>query len=119
MTQRRASKQPVDKGGWSVFHSTCAGSDIVNPAIHQYIQSNGAKAWFGWPDDPKLEALRADWLAAPAPEQKPLADKIQAEALDSLPYIPLGFYWQPSAWRKTVTGMFNCPVTAFWNLGKA
>jgi peptide/nickel transport system substrate-binding protein len=31
----------------------------------------------------------------------------------------LGFYWQPSAWRRNVTGVFRAPVTAFWNIGKS
>ena len=28
---RRASKEPVDKGGWNIFHTWHAGVDCVNP----------------------------------------------------------------------------------------
>jgi peptide/nickel transport system substrate-binding protein len=120
VTQRRASQEPVERGGWSVFHSTWSGADVVNPAIHQNLRANGNGAWFGWPTDPVIETMRNDWIdAASESARKSLADKIQVEAMQSVPFIPLGYYWQPSAWRKNVTGVFPCQVTAFWNIGKA
>ena len=30
---RRAVKEPVDKGGWSIFHTWLVGPDMVNPAV--------------------------------------------------------------------------------------
>ena len=120
VTQRRASTEPVERGGWSVFHSTWSGADVVNPAIHQNLRANGRGAWFGWPTDPQIEAMRLEWLdATDEPARKRLADAIQVRAMDSVPFIPLGYYWQPSAWRRSVTGIFPCQVTAFWNLGLA
>jgi peptide/nickel transport system substrate-binding protein len=120
VTQRRASQEPVEKGGWSVFHSTWSGADVVNPAIHQNLRANGQGAWFGWPTDPIIETLRNDWIdAASEAERKSLADKIQVEAMQSVPFIPLGYYWQPSAWRSNLTGVFPCQITAFWNIGKS
>ncbi len=117
--QRRASKEPVEKGGWSVFHSTWSGADIQNPAISQQTRTNKDGAWFGWPEDEEIEAMRARWLEAPDPAtQKQIADAIQVRAFETVPFIPLGYYWQPSAWRKTVTGTFPCQVTSFWNIGK-
>ena len=120
VTQRRASMEPVEKGGWSVFHSTWSGADVVNPAIHQNLRANGRGAWFGWPTDPAIETMRNDWIdAADEPTRKRLADAIQVRAMESVPFVPLGFYWQPSAWRKNVTGVLPCQVTAFWNIGKS
>jgi peptide/nickel transport system substrate-binding protein len=52
-------------------------------------------------------------------EAKRIAEALNRRAMEVLPYIPLGFYWQPSAWRRNVTGVFRAPVTAFWNMGKA
>ena len=118
--QRRASQEPVERGGWSVFHSTWSGADIVNPGIHQNLRTNGTGAWFGWPTDPLIESMRNDWIdAADDASRHRLADAIQVRAMEVVPFIPLGFYWQPSAWRKTVTGVFPCQVTAFWNIGKS
>jgi peptide/nickel transport system substrate-binding protein len=118
VTTRRANQGPIDKGGWSVFHSTWSGTDVQNPAIHQNLRANGTGAWFGWPSDPEIETLRNAWLEAAPAEQKPLADRIQARAFETVPFVPLGYYWQPSAWNKSVTGTFACPITSFWNIGK-
>jgi peptide/nickel transport system substrate-binding protein len=120
VTQRRASKEPVDKGGWSVFHSTWSGADVQNPAISQQTRTNRDGAWFGWPEDAQIEALRNEWLAAPdLTAQKRIADAIQVRSFETVPFIPLGYYWQPSAWRKNVTGTFPCQITSFWNIGKS
>ncbi len=120
VTQRRASKEPVEKGGWSVFHSTWSGADVQNPAISQQTRTNKDGAWFGWPEDEEIEAMRARWLETPdLAAQKQIADAIQVRAFETVPFIPLGYYWQPSAWQKTVTGTFPCQVTSFWNLGKS
>ena len=117
--QRRASQEPVDRGGWSVFHSTWSGADVVNPAIHMNLRANGPGAWFGWPSDPVIETMRNDWIdAAAEDDRKRLADAIQVQAMQSVPFIPLGYYWQPSAWRRTVTGVLPCQVLAFWNISK-
>jgi peptide/nickel transport system substrate-binding protein len=35
-----------------------------------------------------------------------------------LPYIPLGAVEGQVAYRKDVTGVFPCPVFAYWNIGK-
>ncbi len=119
VVQRRASQEPVEKGGWSVFHSTWSGADVVNPAIHQNLRANGRSAWFGWPTDPEIERMRNAWIdASDEPERKRLADALQVRAMETIPFIPLGYYWQPSAWRRNVTGVFPCQITAFWNLGK-
>jgi peptide/nickel transport system substrate-binding protein len=117
--QRRASQEPVERGGWSVFHSTWSGADVVNPAIHMNLRANGTGAWFGWPSDPVIEAMRSDWIdAATEAERKRLADAIQVQAFQTVPFVPLGFYWQPSAWRRSLAGVFPCPVTVYWNISK-
>lgn len=121
MAQRRVSKEPVDKGGWSLFATGWTGTDILNPAVNQMLRAGGtAKGWFGWPDDPALDALRDQWANASDPAaQAKIAIDIQVEAFKSLPYIPLGGVVTRVAYRKNVTGVFPCPVFAYWNMGKA
>jgi peptide/nickel transport system substrate-binding protein len=120
LVQRRASKESIEKGGWSVFHSTWSASDVQNPAVHQQLRANGAGAWFGWPDDPKIEQMRDAWLdTTDGSSRKKLAAELQVRAFQTVPFIPLGYYWQPSAWRKNVTGTFPCQVTSFWKIGKS
>ena len=48
-----------------------------------------------------------------------VGEALNRRAMEVLPYIPLGFYWQPSVWRRNVTGVFRAPATVFWNMGKA
>jgi peptide/nickel transport system substrate-binding protein len=120
LVQRRTSREPVERGGWSIFHTTAAGDAINMPPVHLFLRANGANAWFGWPDDPEIERLRAAWLDAEDDAQsKSIARALNAQAMRSLPYVPLGFYWQPSAWNRRVSGAFKSPVTVFWNMGKS
>src|SRR5271166_745698 len=114
--QRRASKAPPDKGGWSVFTTTFNGLDMSNPASNPALRGNGANAWFGWPTAPALEALRDQWLAATDPaEQKRIAARIQAQAFVDVPFLPLGQFFQPTTQRKTLEGgLTGMPL--FWNI---
>ena len=61
---RRAVKEPIDKGGWNIFHTWLVGPDMVNPAVNFPIRGTGEKAWFGWPTDAKMEELREAWFNA-------------------------------------------------------
>jgi peptide/nickel transport system substrate-binding protein len=120
MAQRRTSREPSDKGGWSCFITTWTGSDIVNPAVHQMLRAAGKTSWFGWPTDPKMETLRDQWTEATTEaDQKKYAVALQVEAFKTLPYIPLGSLVALVAYRKNLTGVWPCPVQAYWNIGKS
>jgi len=119
LVQRRVSKEPVEKGGWSVIHTTSSGQSLALPVFHLFLRANGPNAWFGWPDDAEIERLRAAWVAAPDEAvQKRIATDLNARAMQVLPYVPLGYYWQPSAWRRNLSGVFAAPATVFWNIAK-
>ncbi len=115
---RRASKAPVDQGGWSAFFTFGAGADQSSPAAHLALRANGANAWFGWPDDAEIETLRDAWFAAPDQDaQKPIARALQRRALQTVPFIPLGQYFQATAYRTSLKGVLNGFAT-FWNVTK-
>ncbi|WP_376091414.1 ABC transporter substrate-binding protein [Roseomonas sp. CCTCC AB2023176] len=119
LVQRRASREPVDRGGWSIIHTTSSGTDLGVPTIHLFLRANGANAWFGWPTDDRIETLRTAWLDAPdEASSRRIGAELNARAMEVLPYVPLGYYWQPSAWRRNVTGAFKAPATVFWNIAK-
>ena len=119
LVQRRASKEPVEKGGWSIIHTTSSGQSLSLPAYHLFLRANGPQAWFGWPEDAEIERLRGAWTeTGDAAESRRIAEALNRRAMEVMAYVPLGFYWQPSAWRRNVTGVFKSPVTAFWNMGK-
>jgi peptide/nickel transport system substrate-binding protein len=119
LVQRRVSKEPVEKGGWSVIHTTSSGQSLALPVFHLFLRANGANAWFGWPDDPEIERLRAAWVGAlDEGAQQRIAAELNARAMQTLPYVPLGYYWQPSAWRRNLSGVFAAPATVYWNIAK-
>ncbi len=119
---RRASQKPVKEGGWNMFFTNWAGADVINPIVNFAIGGKGKNGgWFGWADDPKIEQLKDAFARATTPEeQKKIAAEVQQEAYDQVIYIPLGEYTQPSAWRKSLTGVLDGPATpVFWNMDKS
>ncbi|HEY4043018.1 MAG TPA: ABC transporter substrate-binding protein [Rhodopila sp.] len=119
VVQRRASRKPPDQGGWNVFFTAFGGIDQFTPAGHLPLRANGTDGWFGWPTDPKLEELRGAWFAAPdVAAQKKIGEAIQAEAFQSVPYLPLGEYFQPTAHSKALSGVLKS-MPLFWNVSKA
>ena len=117
---RRASKEPVDKGGWSIFHTWGSAPDFFSPAVSIGIRGNGEKAWFGWPTDAKIESLIDAWFKAPdLATQKKLAADIQVEAYtNEIPYVPTGQFVVPTAYRKNLDGIIIAPVVFLWNVEK-
>ncbi len=119
LINRRTVKDPVDKNGWSIFFTWFVGPDMVSPAINAALRSNGEKAWFGWPSDEKIEAMRAQWLDAPdLAAQKKLAVEIQEQAFVSVPYIPTGQFVIPTAYRSSLKGVVPAPIVFIWNVEK-
>jgi peptide/nickel transport system substrate-binding protein len=121
VVSRRASQKPVKEGGWNMFFTNWAGADVINPIVNFAIGGRGKNGgWFGWAEDPKIEQLKDAFARAATPEeQKKIAADIQKEAFDQVIYIPLGEYTQPSAWRKSLTGVLDGPATpVFWNIDK-
>jgi peptide/nickel transport system substrate-binding protein len=115
---RRTSKAPVDHGGWSCFFTAWAGSDMLTPAGHISLRGNGQDAWFGWPNAPKIEALRQEWFAAPdAAAQKKVAEALQQQVLTDVPYVPLGQYLQATAYRDSLRGVLD-GFAIFWNVAQ-
>ena len=92
---------------------------MMNPAGHVFVRGNGKAAAVGWPTSPKIEELRDAWFRAPdLAAQKSLCSKLQLQAFDDVPYIPLGQYFIPTAYQATLTGMLKGnPV--FWNIKRA
>ena len=89
VVQRRASRQPPDKGGWNVFFTYLNGTNNLDPASQLGIRGNGDQAWFGWPKAPELEALRAAWFEAPdLAAQTAVCERIQQQFWQDVPYLP-------------------------------
>ncbi len=106
LVQRRASRNPIDKGGWSAFVTFLNGTNNFDPAGQLGIRGNGDKAWFGWPTAPKLEEARDAWFAASdLAGQKAACVALQLQFWQDAPYLPLGVEYATTAFRRGVTGM--------------
>lgn len=118
LTSRRAMKEPTDKGGWNIFHTWWIGGDITNPVLATGMSGGGVdRAWFGWPDDPEIERMRSAFARETDSEkQKALADKIQAQVIDTVTHGNVGTFFVPVAYRDNVKGLIKSPVQFFWNI---
>jgi len=116
---RRSSKEPVEKGGWSIFHTWWVGPDQATPALNSALRGAGEKSWFGWPTDPEMEKLRDAWFDAPdLAAQKKIAQQMQMRAWTTVPYIPTAQFTIPTAYRTNLSGLLVAPMTLMWNVDK-
>lgn len=120
VVQRRATKEPVEKGGWSVFHTWFTGGFILNPVTTAPYRAAGEKAWFGWYDNPKIEQMTQEWLDAGSDQERmKIAMAIQAENYSQVPTINLGQFQIPTAYRKSLSGKLEFTGPVFWNVKRA
>jgi peptide/nickel transport system substrate-binding protein len=119
LTIRRASKKPIDEGGWNVFGTSWFGADMLHPGLNQSLRANGDAAWFGWPQDDTLEALRSQWMRATDSEaRQEIAAAIQERAFEVVPYIPTGQWKVMTAYRKNLKDPVLGPVIFQWGVEK-
>lgn len=114
--RRRASRAAPGAGGWNMFVTVWSGLDLLHPGVHQALRGTGERAWFGWPSLPRVEELRNGWFEAPdLPAQQRIARAIQAEALREAPFLPLGRYFQATAYRRDISELLK-GLPLFWNV---
>lgn len=120
LVTRRASQGAPADGGWNIFITNWMVPEISNPLSNPMLNGRGDDAWFGWPTDETIEALKEEYIAATdADAQKEVAEKIQANTLENVLLVPLGQYTLPQARRTAITDMIDSPVPVFWNMQKA
>ena len=120
VVQRRNNREPVDKGGWSIFHTWWNGISITLPATNSIERGQGEKGWFGWYTNPKIESLVTEWLTAPddATRQR-LGMDVQVAAFQDVPTVPLGQFFIRTAMRSDLTGLVEGPAPIPWGLRRA
>jgi len=120
VVERRTSKEPLEKGGWSLFPYGSPAAEYRDPIFATNMRGNGGAAWFGWPSDPEFEAMRTSWMDSSDPaERKRLDAATQQRAFETVPFIPLGQYLPPAAWRTSLTGLLKGATPVFWNVAKS
>jgi peptide/nickel transport system substrate-binding protein len=120
VVQRRASKEPLDKGGWSLFATSFSALDYADPMTAPAMRGNGGAAWYGWPVNPELERLRDAWIDSDdVAEQTRIARAMQEITFTEALYVPLGQYFQSAGFRRNITGQLKGPIPLFWNVTKS
>jgi peptide/nickel transport system substrate-binding protein len=112
LVRRRMSKDSPDAGGWNLFFNILDGLFTGNPATNISIRGNGKSGSEGWPESPKLEALRDSWLSASEIDaQKRIAEQMQLQMWQDVPYIPMGHWVRSTAHRRNIVDLpWGCPA---------
>jgi len=104
--QRIIQPKPVSEGGWSAFCTSLPGAYTLDPGVNWYLRGNGTAGSVGWPTSETLETLRSKWLVADGDaDRHALCRDIQTECFASVPYVPLGRFYQPTAFHNRLTGI--------------
>ncbi|MDX8499044.1 ABC transporter substrate-binding protein [Mesorhizobium sp. VK4C] len=121
LTSRRASKDPVAKGGWNLMASGMDAPNASSPITHLMLASNCGEAWFGWPCDKEIEKLRAAFVSATSEaEKKAITSDLQKRASEYLPFVLTGESSQPVVRRAEIEGFdAGASVFYFWNVRRA
>jgi peptide/nickel transport system substrate-binding protein len=116
LMQRRLKQEAADQGGWSVYQTTSVGVDQLNPAVHALLRGNGPDGIMGWPTSARIEELRNEWFTAgDLTAQKKVAEQLQLQAFQDVPYIPLGQWLYPTAYCTDLQGVLT-GLPLFWNI---
>ena len=114
--RRQANRETPDKGGYNAFCTYTAGVNQFNPAAHNFIRGSGLTATFGWSTSPPLEEMRNRWLQSTDDgARRAIGREMQRQAFLDVPYVPLGQFYQPTAYREDVSGLLK-GLPLFWNV---
>jgi peptide/nickel transport system substrate-binding protein len=119
--RKRQNQGTPDKGGWNAFFGlTDRSVPNTNPYGNYAIRADGLAAWDGWPTSSRIEALRAAWLdAGNIDEQRRICVELQMQLWQDVPYIPMGEYWQSTAYRKDLLDVQPGCFAVFWGVRRA
>jgi peptide/nickel transport system substrate-binding protein len=121
LVSRRAKKDAPAAGGWSMFCTAWVAPDIWSPINNAALDARGEKSgWFGWPDGPKLQVLRGEFMReTDAAKKKKLAEAIQAEAFAIGTHAPLGEFVPPAAVRANISDLnMSGLANIYWGVKK-
>jgi peptide/nickel transport system substrate-binding protein len=115
LLQRRTSKEPVERGGWSMFSTVNDLLSLQNPGINFFV-----RGWVGGYSNEEINKLTEQWLAAANPlELQKISEQIQKLSFEDVPFIPLGQWQGRNARRKNLTGVVAASTPVFWGVKRA
>ncbi len=119
ISSRRARRDPPDKGGWNLFITSQGGPDVASPMANIWFNSACDQSNVGWACDKDLVQLVGNWATEADPGKRhAMIDGIQERAFVSVPYVNLGQYVQPIAFRSNIKGVLAAGLPVYWNIEK-
>ncbi len=120
VSRRVKQDAPGQGGGWNAFCTTWAGLAVTNPGSSFPLQGSGRKGWLGWYDNPAMVALRDRWFeATDLAAERAICEAMQREAFANPPFLPLGQWKQPWAFRSSLKNFVRCGNVLFWEVERA
>lgn len=122
LVSRRSVKDApsANRAGWHLFITTSTaifqGDPIANNALNSTCDG---KNWFGWACDPELEKIRAEFNTASTQSQRlEIAGRLNKRFYETVPYINLGQYTSPAAYRSNISGIIDIGTHVLWAVEK-
>ncbi len=113
---RVQNRGPVDKGGWSIYHTWWRGLSIFMPATNNTLRGLGTNGWTGWYESKAIEDLNDRWLTSESEdERRTVMQQMETIAFNDAPSVPLGQFFIDTAYRNTITGLLG-PNPVPWNV---
>jgi peptide/nickel transport system substrate-binding protein len=110
---------PGEKGSWHLFAARGTWSTFHNPLTNLGTNMSPEGTWAGWATDAETEKLRTEFIQATTMEaRKAAVEKLHKRLWEVVPYVPIGQYLQPFAWRKNVSGVLPTSQLVLWNISK-
>ncbi|MBI1775378.1 MAG: ABC transporter substrate-binding protein [Proteobacteria bacterium] len=122
LTRRVNKNDPAtDRAGWNIAQTTWPGRIQQNPFTNLFASTScdGRNSW-GLPCDQEMERIRLSYIDATTQEErKRIIDALQRKFLEVVPYVPIGQFTRPIAYRKSLKGVVaNSWDLALWNIEK-
>jgi peptide/nickel transport system substrate-binding protein len=119
--ERRNNQRPPDQGAYNMF---CTLIDRSLPNVHPFgnlaIRADGKEPINGWANSRRIEELRTAWLdTTDLEQQKRICVDLQKQLWEDVPFIPMGEYWQATAYRKDLTDIFPGCFATFYGVRRA
>lgn len=120
LLSRRASKESVANGGWSIFYTSWQVNEISDPLRSFMILANGPEGYAGWGAIPAIQELTDAFLVEPdLAKRQEITAQIQKVVYEEGIYAPLGQSSRLNAWSSKLDGVISAGPTVFWNVSKA
>jgi len=120
LISRSVSREPPERGGWSLYHTWWGGAGIAAPVTNALIRGLGDRGWTGWYGSARMEELNAAWLSAPDEAGRAvIAAEMNALAMQDAPTVPLGIFFVRTAYKRSLTGMLKALRPVPWNIRRA